>query len=307
MTKENKKEKNVEVELDDGSKVSILVKKPSSSLLTKAQKLGAKVWTDSVKEGLFTKLSLSEFMRKQGIWDDTKSNRQALLTSDIQRLEREIALGVDGRKLKVSEGKQRALDLRRARNNLRELIAERIGLESNTAEGLSDNAKFNFLVAHCTYYENGEKVYNSLSDYEEKSDDPVAFSAAAALGEMIYNLDKSYEESLPENQFLKKFNLVDEDLALVDQQGNRVDVDGTRVNDKGWLINTGGARIDRDGNLLSDEGQLILQAEYEDDINVPVEKKKSLSKKKSVKPEDVKHAEDVEDAEDVENVKEDPE
>lgn len=287
MSKENNKEKTVEVELDDGTKVSILVKKPSSNLLTKAQKLGAKVWTDSVKEGLFTKLSLSEFMRKQGIWDDDKSNRQALLTSEIQRLEREIALGVGGKKLKVSEGKQRALDLRRARNNLRELIAERIGLESNTAEGLSDNAKFNFLVAHCTYYENGEKVYNSLSEYEEKSDDPVAFSAAAALGEMIYNLDKSYEESLPENQFLKKFNLVDKDLALVDQEGNRVDVDGTRVNDKGWLINANGERIDRDGNLLSDEGQLILQAEYEDDINVSTTKKKVTPKKKNVQAEDI--------------------
>ena len=128
MSKENQKEKNVEVELEDGSKVSIVVKKPSSSLLTKAQKLGAKVWTDSVKEGLFTKLTLSEFMKKQGIWDKSKDDSQALITSEIQRLEREIALGVDGKKLKVSEGKDRAIQLRRLRNQLRELISERIGL-----------------------------------------------------------------------------------------------------------------------------------------------------------------------------------
>ena len=279
MSKENKKEKNVDVELEDGSKVSIVVKKPSSSLLTKAQKLGAKVWTESVKDGLFTKLTLAEFMKKQGIWDASKDDTQAFLTSEIQRLEREIALGVDGKKLKVSEGRDRALQLRRLRNQLRELISERISLESNTAEGLSDNAKFNFLVANCTYYDNGEKVYNSLSEYEEKSDDPVAFSAAAALGEMVYNLDKSYEESLPENQFLKRFNLVDEDLSLVDPEGHRVDVDGTKVNDKGWLVNDEGQRIDRDGNLLSDEGQLVLQADYEDDINPPPKKK--VAKKKA--------------------------
>ena len=282
MSKENQKEKNVEVELEDGSKVSIVVKKPSSSLLTKAQKLGAKVWTDSVKEGLFTKLTLSEFMKKQGIWDKSKDDSQALITSEIQRLEREIALGVDGKKLKVSEGKDRAIQLRRLRNQLRELISERIGLESNTAEGLSDNAKFNFLVAHCTYYESGEKVYNSLSEYEEKSDDAVAFSAAAALGEMVYNLDNSYEESLPENQFLKRFNLVDDDLSLIDTEGHRVDVDGTLVNDKGWLVNDDGHRIDRDGNLLSDEGQLVLQADYEDDIN-PTPKKKAVKKKTAPK------------------------
>jgi hypothetical protein len=267
------KEKIIDVDLENGEKVKLLIKKPSSQLLSKAQKLGAKVWTESVKEGLFTKLTLQEFMRNQGIWDDQKESRQASITANIQRLEREIALGVNGKKLKVSEGKSKALELRRLRNQLRDLISERISLEGNTAEGLSDNAKFNYLVACCTYYDNGEKVYKNLEDYEEKSDDELAFAAASALGEIIYNLDKSYEESLPENQFLKKFKLVNDDLALVDSNGNRVDVDGTRVNDKGWLVNAEGQRIDRDGNLLSDSGQILLQAEYEDDINPPEPKK----------------------------------
>lgn len=287
------KEKRLEVEMEDGSKVKLLIKKPSSQLLSKAQKLGAKVWTDAVREGLFTKLSLQEFMRNQGIWDDNKESRQASITSNIQRLEREIALGVNGKKLKVSEGKAKALELRRLRNQLRELISERIGLEGNTAEGLSDNAKFNYLVSTCTYYENGEKVYKNLEDYEERSDDELAFSAAAALGEIVYNLDKSYEESLPENQFLKKFHLVNDDLALIDTSGNRVDVDGTRVNDKGWLVNEDGKRIDREGNLLSDSGQILLQAEYDDDINPPPPKKTTKNKQ-----EEVSQTEESEEAED---------
>lgn len=284
------KEKKVDVELEDGTKKVIIVKKPSSHLLTRAQKLGAKIWTESVKEGLFTKLTLNEFMRKQGIWDDDKEGRQAKITADIQTLEKEIALGVDGKKLMVSEGKEKALRLRRLRNQLRDLISEKIGLESNTAEGLSDNAKFNYLVAHCTYDENNQKVYSSLEEYEDNSDDEIAFAAAAALGEMVYNLDKSYEENLPENQFLKRFKLVDEDLSLVDKKGNKIDIDGTKVNDKGWLINDEGERIDRDGNLLSDEGQILLQADYIDDINgeeeeedKPATPKKKVAKTKTVK------------------------
>lgn len=277
------KEKNreVEVELEDGTKVKIVVKKPSAMLMTKAQKIGVKVWTESIRDGLFTKLTLQDFMRANNIWNDVKEKEQSRISSEINRLEKELALGgASGRRLKVSEGKEKALQIRRLRNQLRELISEKISLESNTAEGLSDNAKFNFLVANCTYYSNGEKVYNTLAEYEEKSDDEIAFAAAATLGEMIYNLDKSYEENLPENQFLKKFNLVDEDLSLVDKDGNRVDVDGTRVNDKGWLINDKGQRIDRDGNLLSDNGQILIQAEYEDDLNEVEEKPK---KKKTVK------------------------
>jgi hypothetical protein len=96
----------------------------------------------------------------------------------------------------------------------------------------------------------------------------------------MYNLDSSYEEELPENQFLKKFNLVDEDLSLVDKSGNRVDVDGTKVNDKGWLVNDDGERINRDGNLLNEQGQIILQAEYENDLT-DTPKPKTTRKKKT--------------------------
>ena len=282
----NTREKEVEVELEDGKKVKILVKKPSSYLLAKAQKLGAKVWTEALKDGLFTKLTLGKFMEENGIWGKDKESEQARISSEIQRLEREIALGVNGRKLKVSEGKEKAIQLRQFRNALRELIAEKIALETNTAEGLSDNAKFNFLVAHCTFYaENGNKVYNSLNEYEENADDVIGFTAAATLGELVYNLDKNYEESLPENQFLKKFHLVNDDLSLINQEGEQIDVDGTLVNDKGWLVNENGERIDRQGNLLSDEGQMILQAEYEDDINPPKPAKPKRQSKKETNKE----------------------
>ena len=66
---------------------------------------------------------------------------------------------------------------------MRQLISEKIALEANTAEGLADNAKFNFLVANCTFDAGGQKVYKSLDDYDENSDDEVAFAAAATLGQ----------------------------------------------------------------------------------------------------------------------------
>jgi len=274
-----KKQKEILVEKVDGSEVKIVVKRPNANLINKAQRIGAKVWTESVKEGLFTKTSLGEFMKKNGMWDDEKEEKQNSITENIKLLERQIALGVDGRKLKVSEGKRKAIEIRQLRIELRDLIAEKIALEANTAEGLAENAKFNFLVANCTYDDKDQKVYKNLEEYDENADDEVAFAAAAALGQMMYNLDSSYEESLPENQFLKKFNLVDEDLSLVDKEGHRVDVDGTLVNDKGWLINDKGERIDREGNLLSDAGQMLLQAEYEDDVHPATPKKKVTRKK----------------------------
>ena len=54
------------------------------------------------------------------------------------------------------------------------MISERLGLEGNTAESLSDNARFDYLVA-VALTEN-EKVYKTLEEYEERADDEIAFA-----------------------------------------------------------------------------------------------------------------------------------
>jgi hypothetical protein len=263
------KEKDVSVEKEDGTKVDIVVKRPTAKDLSTAQKLGSKVWTDSVRDGLFTKEGLEQFMTERGIWDKSKQSQQEEIVSQIDRLEKDIALGrsTSGKKMKVSEGKEKALQVRRLRIKLRELVSERIALEGNTAESIADNARFNFLVASCVFYKDGKKVYNSLDEYNSQAEDEVAFAAAAALGELMYSLDQNYEENLPENRFLKKFNLVDDDLSLINTDGKKVDIDGTLVNDDGWLVNKDGHRIDREGNLLTEDGQLELQGDYDDDVN----------------------------------------
>lgn len=51
-------------------------------------------------------------------------------------------------------------------------------------------------------------MYNSLGDYEGDSTD-TAFTAAAALGQLLYNLNDSFEASLPENEFLVNQKLAD--------------------------------------------------------------------------------------------------
>jgi hypothetical protein len=274
----SQREKKVKVTKENGDVVEIVVKRPTPKHLSQAQMIGSRVWTQAVRDGIFTKIGLEKFMEENGIWDSEKAIKQTRILQQIGLLEKEIASGKNpnGTTLKLSEGKNKAIELRRLRIELRELIAEKIALESNTAEGLADNSKFNYLVSQCTYYSDGKKVYSSLDDYNDRSDDEISFSAAAALGEIVYNLDRSYEESLPENQFLKKYHFVNEDLSLIDKDGNRVDVDGTPVNDRGWLINDKGERVDREGNLLTESGNLLVQGDFIDDLN---EKKKTLKVK----------------------------
>ena len=260
MAKE--RERTVEVTLEDGTKQTIVVRKPTNRVNTDAQRIAAKVWTDCLRDGIMTKKELNVIMKANGMWDKAKEKEQEDIVQTLQDLEKELYLGKKGSKMKVSRAKEIAFEMRIKRVELRNLLAEKIELEGNTAESLSDNAKFDYLVANCTFYDDGKNVYNSLEEYNNKSEDPVAFTAAATLAELMYALDKNYEEKLPENQFLIRANLVDEDLSLVDKDGNKVDTKGRRINSIGQYIDEDGNRVDVNGNPLDEEGNYIPQLTY---------------------------------------------
>ena len=277
------KEKTVEVNID-GNKVKIIVKKPNNVVLSQAQRIGAKAWTDCVRDGIMTKKELEKFMKEQGIWDDGKDKEQKTLVDEISSLEKKLFIGSQGHtKLKASEGKEIAIKMRMKRAELRDLIAERISLEQNTAESISDNARFDYLVANCAFYENGQKVYNSLEEYQSRADAEPAFTAASTLAAMLYSVDKDFEAKLPENKFLKMFNYVNDDLSLVNKEGETVDLEGRRIDKNGFYLNEEGKRVDKDGNLLDESGNYVPTVEYitDDDGGQEAEDKKEKRKKKT--------------------------
>ena len=282
------KEKTVDVKITKDGKeevTKIVVKRPSSSLISSAQRIGAKAWTDCVRDGIMTKKELEKFMKEQGIWDEGKDEEQKKVIQEIADLERRLYVsGNTGKKLKASEGKNIAIQMRIKRNELRDLIAEKMSLEQNTAESISDNVRFDYLVANCTYYENGQKVYNDLDDYKERSDDQIAFSAASSLASMMYSVDKDFEAKLPENKFLKMFHFVDDNLSLVNDKGETVDTEGRRIDKQGYWLNDQGQRVDKDGNVLDENGNYIPTVTYVDDEDKEVkveETEKPAKKKKS--------------------------
>lgn len=279
MTKGTDKTVDVTVKNDgQESVVKIVVKKPTNVTISQAQRVRAKAWTDCVRDGIMTKKELHKFMENNGIWDDEKDNKQKRIVEEISRLEKELYVSGKGGKLKTSEGKNIAVEMRRKRAELREHIGEKMSLEQNTAESLADNAQFDFLVANCTYYENGQKVYSDVDDYSTKSDSEIAFAAASALAQMMYAIDKDFEANLPENKFLKMFKFVNDDLSLVNDKGETVDTEGRRIDQFGYYINDEGKRVDRDGNLLDSNGNYIPSITYLDEKGKKVSVNESADK-----------------------------
>ena len=281
MSQDKEKKISVKLEDDNGNEkeVNIVVKKPSSTVMSASQRVGAKVWTDCVRDGIMTRKELEKFMKEQNIWDDDKDKDQQKIVKEIGELERRLYVsGNGGHKLKASEGKSIAIEMRIKRNELRDFIAEKMSLEQNTAESISDNSKFEYLVANCTFYENGQKVYTSLEDYQNRADDKLAFAAASSLAAMIYSVDKDFEAKLPENKFLKMFNFVDDDLNLVNKEGDTVDLDGRRIDKNGYWLNNEGKRVDKEGNVLDENGNYVPTVEY---ITEDIEEEKPAKRKKS--------------------------
>ena len=288
MAKE--KQKTVEVTLDGGKKVKVVVRKPTNRVSGEAQRIGAKVWTDCIRDGIMTKKELEVVMKSNGMWDKSKQESQDAIIADLRELEKKLYLGKKGSKMKLSQAKDIAFEMRKKRLELRDLLASKIELEGNTAESLSENAKFDYLVANCTFYEDGKNVYNSVEEYNDKSEDPIAFSAAATLAALMYSLDKDFEEKLPENQFLIKANLVNDDLALVNKDGNRVDTEGRLINDLGQYVDGDGNRVDIDGHPLDADGNYIPQLTYTHENGKAV--------KLAVEPKEETVTEETEEAED---------
>ena len=272
----NKRSLEQEVTVDvDGKKVKIVVRRPGNRVSNEAQRKGALVWTQCVREGVMTKKELTNYMKERGIWDTEKESEEQILVTKIGDLEKELYLGTKAGKIKASKGKDLAIQMRVKRGELRDLLSERVGLEGNTAESLSDNARFDYMVANCTYYDNGERVYKDLDDYEQRAEDEIAFEAATTLAEMIYVVDKDFEKKLPENKFLSKFEYVNEKLNLVNKEGVTVDTNGKRINDEGHYLNEDGKRVDVDGHLLDEDGTYVPQVTYLDDNGKPIRDKKT--------------------------------
>jgi hypothetical protein len=207
-------------------------------------------------------------MREQGLWDDKKEAEQQKIVSNINQLELTLQRG----NIKLSEARELALDMRRARFDLRELITKKNELDANTSEGQAENARFNALVSRCLVYnETGEPVYQNVDDYLEHSTDEHAFIGAQALATMMFQLDKNHEAGLPENMFLKKWSFVDDELRLVNKDKHLVDTEGRLINADGHYVDKDGKLVDIEGRPVDDKGNFVVDSQpFLDDDGKPL-------------------------------------
>ena len=260
-----KKEKLVESKDSNDNEVRVILKRPSIKDMRDSQIVYNKSFKDALDGGAILKKKLNAYISEQDIWDDEKEKRYNQVVEEMQSHEGSLRQGG----IPLAEARGVALKLRVLRNEFRNLIAERSEMDSNTAESIADNSRFNFLVTRCITDEGNKKVFSNEEDYDGKADEPWAFEAAAELANILYELDPDFNKNLEENKFLFNYKFCNNDLQLVNKEKHLIDGDdegverliskeGRYVAYRGdddsevYFVNKKGEEVDEEGNALVD-------------------------------------------------------
>jgi hypothetical protein len=240
----------------DGKSREMLIKSPSLQDQKEATKVYNQSFSEALKAKAVVRAKLDDLLIEQGLWDGNKQAKFSELQGQILEGEKKLAKGGIG----LSEAKKIALDMRKVREEIRELISVKTSLDTHTAEGQADNVRFNYLVSACTVYnDTKEQYFKNYEDYNNRATDTVALLAAQNLAGMLYGLDDDYEDKLPENKFLKQYKFVDTKLRLINKEGKLVDENGRLVNENGRFINEEGKFVDKDGNVVDVDGDYVVE------------------------------------------------
>jgi hypothetical protein len=252
----------------DGKEIELDLKPATLNDQREAQKIYNQAFSDAVKSGSIVRAKLDDLLKEQGLWDDKKEIQFRTLQKQILDNERKLAKGG----ISLKSAKSVAVQIQKLRNELRDLISVKTNLDSHTAEGQADNARFNYLVSCCVVYKNNNNRYfKNYEDYLNRASDNVSISAAQKLASIMYGLDSDFEKKLPENKFLLKYKLVNDNLEFVDDKGRLIDEDGRLVDKNGRYINEDGKFVDKDGNLVDESGDFVVDFEpFLDDNGNPI-------------------------------------
>ena len=260
---------------------SLAIIKPTAQQNEDATMEYNRVFSKALNNGALLREKLQDHMERQGLWDKEKEKQYNDIIAKLNKAE--IQLNKGG--IKLAEAREIAIEMRKTRLELQQLIAEKNAMDVNTAQGQAEQARFNKLLVSCLVYSNDEKpFYDDVSDYLQKQSigsDGVGYIAAEKFGNVYFGLDSDYENGLPENMFLKKWQFIDTDLQLINKEGHAIDQDGRLIDALGRFIDAEGNYVDRDGNPLNEEGSYDFKSQpFLDDEGNPLSDPDEVEKPK---------------------------
>jgi len=247
----------------DEKDITVVVKSPTPKQMADAMLYSSRIFRQGVDEKLLPRAKIHEYMKVNGLWNDEQEEK---LQDIIQRLrdgEAQFKRGgkdKDGNPFTLQQAKALALKMKTWRLEYAILSAAYSNLDMHSVEGRAENAKFDYLVAACSYDEEQKHLFKSIDDYLEKSTEQYAYDCASALHELVSGFTEESEKKWVENKFLIDHGFAREsDLRLVNKEGQLVDSKGRRVDEDGDFVDDEGNKINEDGKKLDESGNEIIE------------------------------------------------
>lgn len=206
----------------DGQDVELAVISPTAEQRTHSKIEYNKAVRKALEAGQLLRAKLDDYLEKQNLWDKEAQDKYEELQKDLSDKIKRLNAG----KIKKSEARDLAIEIKLARNRLMQHLSVKTNLDNITVEAFGENAQFNYLVSVCTVYnDTGEPYFKSV---DELTTSDVGYIASTHMSNLLYNIN-AIEESLPENKFLKRFNFVNENYELINEKGELIDTDGKPI------------------------------------------------------------------------------
>lgn len=271
MSDKNREVLKVEI---NGKEVEVAVLRPSHKQQKEAENVYMRRYRELVETGdCLLRVQLDKVMRDRNLWDDSKEKEYAELQQKLIKGSKRLAEGG----FKKTEAYKLAIQMRKDRSRMVDLISVRNTLDINTAEAQAENYRFHYLVSACAVYStNDDFLFASLEDYLAKADEPYAIKVANSLFKLMHNLDLvESQKKLPENKFLKRFGYVNDQLQLVDVKGRLVNEDGKHIDENGryirWVDDMKFVFVDLNDNEVDENGDFVVDAKpFLDDDDAPI-------------------------------------
>ncbi len=251
-----------------GQEVELSIISPSVKTKQEGQIAFNRTFNSALNSGALLRESITKHMEDQGLWDKGREEEYKELIEGINEGEKRINKGG----IKLSEGKDIAVDMQKKRGELQTLLMQRNSLDVHSVQGQAQQSEFeHFLYSCLVYTDSREGYFESKEVFEEEKNGDISQAASIHLMTLLHGSNEDFLGGLPENQFLKKWNFVNKDLRFINQEGNLVDSNGKLVDTDGRLVDGEGNFVDKDGNPLDEDGNYAFEtAPFLDDEGVPI-------------------------------------
>lgn len=195
----------------------IVIKEPTLAQETEARKRYIHKYNElrmDKNSGFVPRAKLYEALKELGLWTEDNQKQIEKFQAELRDLLKPLKDGG----ISLQEMKERAIKAQGIRLMLANLNAIISEYDSDfTYESWAEDAKFQYLLFECAYYEDGEKVFETQEDYDNCTDKSLLKKATMALNNTLYGDIRDVYKRMPENQFLIEYGFMTESMESTEK------------------------------------------------------------------------------------------